>query len=114
MSAEERRTALAERAAALGIVGRCSSCGELWPSCKCGVRKPPPLIEWVAWKTRKPGIFGDHRSLYHVRLSSGGRLLCGTRPPEGNVPAADSLVAVERRCSNCLGKLARDAKRAAS
>jgi hypothetical protein len=83
-------------------VGTCSYCGEPWPSCACGTRKPPPtpaadddapapLVEWVQW--RRGGLF-------HVRLNTGGDLACGrTSPPTA---PADSFPPVELLCSQCL------------
>lgn len=102
MSASEARRARAERAAALGLVGRCTACGELWPSCTCGrpIRPTTPLVEWVSWQV------GRHlwqRSKYHVRMSSRGVLLCGRHSPETSpatiTPPSDEL------CRVCVSKL---------
>lgn len=95
-------------------VGKCPSCGELWPACACGKATPPevldhmepepaesfvPLVEWVQWKGKRGEL-----SLYHVRVTSGGWLLCGRKA--GASAAADSFPPVEQKCAICLGKLA--------
>lgn len=51
------------------------------------------LIEWVQWGS----------SLFHVRLSSGGRLACGAIAPA--TAAANSFPPTERKCANCLATL---------
>lgn len=109
-------------------IGRCSRCGELWPLCTCGrptthatldhLEPEPPageeheptldeiegvpmptLREWVQWRGA-----GGALSLYHVRLSTSGALLCGRRAPLG--AAADSFPPAEKKCAICLGKVA--------
>lgn len=69
------------------------------------VPKPPQpapgsFVEWVQWKGKRGDL-----SLYHVRVTSGGWLLCGRHVPPGIVPAADSFAPHEQRCAVCLSKL---------
>ena len=96
-------------------MGTCSRCGELWSRCRCGAHTPPavsvtdggdepepaPLVEWVQWRSSRGEL-----SLYHVRVTSSGWLLCGRKAPTDPPPAADSFPPVEQKCAVCLGKLA--------
>lgn len=108
-------------------VGRCPRCGELWPACSCGRPTPPealdhlepeppaepepepvpekstaaaPLVEWVNWRGKRGEL-----SRYHVRLRSGGFLLCGRTIPPDSSPAADSFAPEEKRCRVCVSKV---------
>lgn len=97
------------------VVGTCPSCDELWPDCTCGTHTPPAggvpdnmepeppasFVEWVQWK----GKHGEP-SRYHVRVTSGGWLLCGRKAPSDPPPAANSFPPPDERCSVCVGKLA--------
>lgn len=104
-------------------IGTCSGCGQPWPQCGCGTWHPPPmleadgeigaeeprdlpldddgksgrLVEWVQWRS------GAGLSRYHVRVSTGGFLLCGRRVPV--FAAADSFPPPRERCAVCLTKL---------
>lgn len=106
-------------------IGTCPYCGEPWPKCTCGKAtkpevldtfepEPPPeseldaiertpapiLREWVQWR----GADG-RLSLFHVRLSSAGALLCGRRAPLG--AAADSMPPPGAKlCTACRQKKA--------
>lgn len=114
---DPKRAALIDRSLASGLISLCAYCGEPTPLCEHGkpsppgaidhlepeppaAPAPPPLVEWVQWRT-KGGL-----SLYHARTSSGGALLCGRKVPALAAPAADSLVADELKCSACLGRIA--------
>lgn len=96
------------------VVGICPRCFKPWTACECGKPTPPgaldgmepepatpaPFVEWVRW-TKKDG----EPSLFHVRVTSGGWLLCGRKAPLS--AAADSLPpAAAQKCAVCLGKLA--------
>lgn len=55
------------------------------------------LVEWVQWQG----------SRYHVRLSTGGVLLCGTSSPLAETAAANSFPPAAKCCGLCRRALQR-------